>query len=132
MLGKYCGLVLCLLVCVGCAPDAKIARMRGEVTINAQPVERGSIAFFPVDGNTKVTGTEIVAGKFSSEIPVGESKVEIRVPRKTGTKKLYDTPDSPTQDTFEEVLPEKYNSKTELRVTAKPGTNQQNFALTTP
>jgi hypothetical protein len=37
------------------------------------------------------------SGKFSSEVPIGESKVEIRVPKVVGKKKLYDTPDSPSK-----------------------------------
>ena len=128
-------LALCLGRCAiavftGCSNDGFESHVSGQVTINAQPVEKGSISFIPVKGDAPVTGAEIIAGKYQSAAPVGESKVEIRVPRKTGSRKLYDTPDSPVQDTFEEVLPPKYNSESELRFTAQPGSNEKNWDLT--
>ena len=134
MFNKNLGLAFLVLAIgfVGCAGDSKLAKINGKISINNQPVEKGSISFFPADGSTQVTGTEIIAGQYRSEIPVGESKVDIRVPRKTGSKKLYDTPDSPVQDTFEETLPAKYNEKTELRFTAKSGSNEKHWDLAIP
>ena len=116
----------------GCGPASKLASITGTVNVNGQPVEKGSISFIPVDGSTQVTGAEIITGKYNSPIPIGESKVEIRVPKKTGSKKLYDTPDSPIQDTFEELLPVKYNDSTELRFTAVKGSNKNNWDLKIP
>ncbi len=46
----------------------------------------------PVDGKTATTGAVIENGKYKSDAPLGESKVEIRVPKVVGKKKLYDTP----------------------------------------
>jgi hypothetical protein len=64
-------------------------------------------------------------------VPIGNSKIEIRVPKVVGKKKLYDTPDSPVQDLMAETLPEKYNEKTELTFEVKPGTNEKNWELST-
>lgn len=120
-----------LLLTVGCGPESKMATITGNVTVDGTPAETGSISFIPVDGMTPTAGATIVQGKFTSEVPIGESNVEIRVPKVVGKKKLYDTPDSPVQDIMEEVLPPKYNEATELRFTAERGENQTNFELLT-
>jgi hypothetical protein len=52
----------------------------GTVTIDGKSPERGSISFIPVDGMTATSGAVITQGKYESQAPLGESKVEIRVP----------------------------------------------------
>ena len=121
-------IVVCAFVC-GCGPESKMATVTGSVTIDGTPAESGSISFIPVDGMTSTTGASITNGKFTSEAPIGESKVEIRVPKIVGKKKLYDTPESPVQNVMAEVLPAKYNESTELRFTAQKGKNEKNFEL---
>ena len=106
-----------------------MAKVTGTVTIDGEPAENGSISFIPVDGLSSTTGASITKGKFTSDAPIGESKVEIRVPKVVGKKKLYDTPESPVQDVMAEVLPAKYNESTELRFTAQKGNNEKNFEL---
>jgi hypothetical protein len=119
------------LLFIGCGPESKMATINGTVTIDGKAPATGSISFVAVDGLTPNTGTTITDGKFTSEVPIGESKVEIRVSKVVGKKKLYDTPDSPEQEIMEEILPAKYNEQTELRVTAQKGVNEKNFDLTT-
>ena len=117
-----------VFVC-GCGPEPNMATITGTVTIDGTPAEKGSISFIPVDGMTPTAGATIEQGKFTSEVPIGESKVEIRVPKVVGKQKLYDTPDSPVQEIMEEVLPAKYNESTELRFTAQKGKNEKAFEL---
>lgn len=116
---------------VGCEEVGHKAFVSGEVKVDGQLVAKGSISFMPEDGLSPTTGTEIIDGKYDSAVPLGKSKVEIRVPRKIGQRKLYDTPDSPVQDTFEEVLPAKFNTDTKLTYTAQPGKNQKDWDLST-
>lgn len=106
-----------------------MATITGTVTVDGKAPATGAISFVAIDGLTPNTGTEIKDGKFSSEVPIGESKVEIRVPKVVGKKKLYDTPGSPEQDVMVEVLPPKFNEQTELRFTAKKGRNENNWDL---
>src|SRR5688572_29485795 len=123
---------LCVAVVISfaaCGESSNLAEVTGSVSIDGRAVEKGSITFIPADGQGPTTGAEIVAGKYTSDAPLGVSKVEIRVPRVIGKKKLYETADSPLQEIMEEVLPEKYNEKTELRLDAKPGRNEQNWDL---
>lgn len=120
-----------MALCVGCGPESKMINVSGTVTVDGESAKTGSISFIPVDGMTATTGGVITDGKYSCEAPLGESKVEIRVPKVVGKKKLYDTPDSPEQEILAEVLPEKYNEKTELRFTGVKGKNEHAFDLKT-
>ena len=121
-----------LLSCfVGCGQESKVALITGTVSIDGKPPEKGSISFIPVNGQGPTAGTELKEGKFSSQAAIGECKVEIRVSKVVGKKKLYDTPDSPVQDLMEEVLPAKYNEASELRVEIKKGKNEKAWDLKT-
>jgi hypothetical protein len=63
--------------------------VQGQVTLDGQPVEWGSISFVPV-GNTKgpLTGAVITDGKYAIKVgsapTVGHYRVEIRWAKKTG------------------------------------------------
>ncbi|MCY3010466.1 MAG: hypothetical protein NTY42_11545 [Planctomycetota bacterium] len=129
MLRRFFLVSLTPLLFIGCGPESKMATITGTVTVDGKPPATGSISFVAIDGLTPNTGTEIKDGKFTSEVPIGESKVEIRVPKVVGKKKLYDTPDSPEQDVMIELLPPKFNEQTELRYTAKKGKNENNWDL---
>ncbi len=115
----------------GCSKSATTAEVSGMVTVDGEPAKAGAIGFFPVDGKSPTAGGKIEAGKYSTQVPFGESKVEIRVSKVVGQKKLYDTPNSPVQPIMKEVLPEKYNDQTELRIDVQPGTNNKDFDLKT-
>ena len=121
--------VFCFLP--GCFDDSNMATVSGTITVDGNPVDRGSIAFITVDGMAPMTGAEISDGKYSCEVPLTETKVEIRVPTVVGKKKLYDTPDSPEQEVLAELLPGKFNEKTELRYTAESGKQEKNWELLT-
>ena len=119
-----------ILLIAGCAKPT-IGTVSGTVTVDGSPAKSGSIAFFPVDRKSRTTGAEILDGQYTAQVPLGASKVEIRVSKVVGQKKLYDTPNSPVQPLLEEALPPKYNDQTELQFDVQPGPNQQNFQLTT-
>lgn len=116
---------------VGCGPESKVGIISGTVKVDGKAAEKGSISFIPLDEQGPTAGTEIKDGKFRSEAALGECKVEIRIPRVVGKKKIYDTPDSPVQEISEEVLPAKYNEASELRVEIKKGTNSKDWDLAT-
>jgi hypothetical protein len=119
-----------VLAMAGCGKPT-IGIVSGTVTVDGTPAKSGSIAFFPVDRKSRTTGAEIVDGQYTAQVPLGTSKVEIRVSKVVGQKKLYDTPNSPIQPLLEEMLPAKYNDQTELTVDVQPGNNQQDYRLKT-
>jgi len=118
---------LALLLVVGCSGDATTAKVSGVVSVDGQPAESGSIGFFPVDGKSPTAGAVIEAGRYTAQVPFGKSKVEIRIPKVIGEKKLYDTPDSPVQPVMNETLPPKYNDESELEIEVELGMDEQNF-----
>jgi hypothetical protein len=137
--GLYtCGRLLALvaslsILAAGCS-DGKPTKgeVTGTVTVDGAPAETGAIAFIPVDGQSATAGGSIEKGQYTAaKVSPGKVKVEIRVSKIVGQKKLYDTPDSPVQPVMEEVLPAKYNDATELSVEVVPGPNQHDFNLTT-
>ncbi|MEO2049501.1 MAG: hypothetical protein ABGX16_23330 [Pirellulales bacterium] len=113
----------------GCSNNATTAEVSGSVIVDGEPAEMGAIGFVPTDGKSPTAGGGIKNGRYTAQVPFGESKVEIRVSKVIGQKKLYDTPDSKTQPIMAEVLPEKYNDQTELRIDVQPGINEKDFDL---
>src|SRR5262249_29853840 len=121
-------LPLLFLAClVGCSGQGGVS---GTVTLDDQPLKEGTIRFVPADGKSQTAAATITDGKYSAPVPRGEMKVEISAPKATGKKiKAYDTPDSPVIEETVELLPDRYNVKTELKVTVKGGSQTENFSL---
>jgi hypothetical protein len=122
-------LAACVLV-AGCG-DPNIGTVSGTVTVDGEPLLAGSISFFPVDGQSPSAGASIQNGKYTARVPVGAMKVSITYPKVAGTKKLYNTPDSPVGIMYKEGLPARYNERTELTFDVKPGSNTKDWELKT-
>jgi hypothetical protein len=123
-------MLIALLLVAGCA-KSDVGVVTGSITVDGVPAKSGSIAFFPVNRKSTTAGAEIVDGQYTASVPLGTFKVEIRVSKIVGQKKLYETPDSPIQQILAESLPSKYNDKTELALDVQPGKNQQDYELKT-
>jgi hypothetical protein len=100
------------------------------VTLDGAPLADGLINFVAVDQQTQTVEAKITGGRFSAAVPPGEKRVEIRAAKVTGKRKMYDTPDSPTVDIVEELLPPRYNAESELRMTVVDGPQEKAFELT--
>lgn len=122
-------LVFALTVIAGCGSPKDIGTVSGTVTIDGQPAEKGSITFMPMEGGNPSSGATIENGKYSASVWPGKSKVEIRVPKVVGETKLYNTPDSPVQQILTEVLPARFNDRTELELEVQLGKNEKNWEL---
>ncbi|HEX4413715.1 MAG TPA: hypothetical protein VH107_08805 [Lacipirellulaceae bacterium] len=115
---------LLLGLLTGCSADTKHGAVTGTVSLDGQPIKSGNIRFDPADGRTATADATITDGKFSATVPPGEKRVSITAPRVVGKKKVYETPNSPTVDLTEEMLPKRYNAQSELKATVKLG-NQE-------
>jgi hypothetical protein len=115
---------------VGCSSNTS-AEVTGSITVDGQPAEKGSISFIPVDGKTTTEGGVIENGKYTAKSAIGAMKVQIRVPKVTGKKQLYDDKKAEFVPTYSETLPRKYNTDTELRLDVKPGKNEKDWELST-
>jgi hypothetical protein len=124
------GLFLALICSTGCG--SKDSNVSGEVTLNGQPLKQGIIRFVPVDGKTQTADAQIVEGKFSATVPAGEKRIEISAPKVVGKKKMIDEPGAKEVEEVAELLPERYNVKSELKMNVESGKQQKQFALTMP
>jgi hypothetical protein len=113
----------------GCS-DGSTTTLTGTVTLDGQPLPEGTVRLVPTDPTKGGTaGAAIKDGKFTAEVPPGELRVEISAPKVVGKRKAYDTPESPTVDIVEELIPARYNVNSELKVTVKKGGQKETFAL---
>jgi hypothetical protein len=121
---------LFVLCWAGCSSDNSHGIIDGTVTFDGAPLFDGLIRFIPTDGQTASADATIASGEFTAKVPVGEKRVTISAPKVVGKRKMYETPDSPTVNVVEELLPERYNVQSELMITVKPGQQDAEFPLT--
>jgi hypothetical protein len=108
--------------------------VRGNVSLDGKPLKEGSIKFLPAQGDGPTAGAVLKGeGEYSTEVPVGLMRVEITSPKVTGERKAYDTPDSPVIKITAEQIPDRYNSKSELKYEVVAGEKEveADFDLTT-
>jgi hypothetical protein len=118
---------LVLVLLVGCAGEASMGTVSGEVTYDGQPLKQGLIRFVPADGQSPTADTTITDGKFTATVPAGEKKVEITAPKVVRRLQMY--PGAPEVEEVVESLPPRYNVNTELRMTVQKGAQEQRFEL---
>ena len=113
----------------GCGGDGRQGVV-GSVTVDAAPLESGTINFRPAPGNKAASsGAGITDGRF--EVPAekglmpGEYQVTIQGFRKTG-RKVRD----PQMGPIEEIVPMQFNETGALKATIVDGRNEVEFALT--
>ena len=123
-------LLLSSLLAVGCGPANDMARVKGTITLNGQPLEHANIEFRPTaDEGAPSSGQTDAGGRYElmytfdtpGALP-GEYIVSIRT---AGT--FFD--DDCNELEREEQVPAKYNTQTELRRTVEPGRNRIDFDL---
>jgi hypothetical protein len=116
-----------LLPVAGCGPSEAV--VSGTVTLDGKPLEEGFIAFrpLPVSATAEANSGPIQGGTFQVRVRPGQNRVEITATRPaTGPRTPLGPPPPPIS-----LIPEKYNSKSELTEDIRAGgTNELNFALT--
>lgn len=121
-------LSLLLIVAPGCgAGEDKISRqaVSGTVTLDNQPVEQGTITFFPAQPTGLVASGLIAAGKYEISKDVGPSpggyRVVISAPDpKTVTTVSEEMPGS-TPRPPKDLIPPQYNANSTLNAEVKAG-----------
>ena len=121
--------VMLAFAAAGCAPETSHGTVRGTVTLDAAPLANGLIRFVPADGQSPTAEAMITDGKFSAQVPLGAKRVSISAAKLVGKRRVYETPDSPSIDVIEELLPPRYNVRSEITLTVTPGQQQKDFAL---
>jgi hypothetical protein len=125
-----------LLIATGCAKtDANRGTITGQVKLDGQPLEQGSILFTPAEGvKGVVTGGEIKDGKYQltgkAGPSIGSNRVEIRAVRKSG--KMVQKPMAPAGEMVEEMaeaVAPQFNSASTLKFDVKAGDNTADFEV---
>lgn len=116
---------------VGCGgPNDAPTRVTvtGEVTFDGKPLSKGDIIFRPEEGNFADAG-KIADGKYEMEVVPGKYRVEITSLQEVpGTAKTLASGESGAE--MEQVIPEKYNGKSELSAeVSESGENKFDFKL---
>ncbi len=131
-------LALAPISCGGSAGGPQRGAVRGKVSLDGEPVESGSITFFPTgDTQGPVSGGQIDNGSYSiaggNGPVVGRNRVEIRWPRNTGNTITLPADGlgsgEMTQQERVEAIPAKYNANSTLIHQVKPGKNTIDFEL---
>jgi len=106
---------------LGCGSGSKSGevQVKGTATIDGQPIPAGSVSFVAVDKSAPTGGGVIKDGQFTGFTVPGQKKVLVVGSKVVGTEKLYNTPDSPTRDKLESIVPIKYQAEktTPLEIT---------------
>jgi len=131
-MGKYCligicfVLFICLLVTRGCGgPENPLGRLAvsGEVTLNGEPLDRGTIEFVPQAYKSPVTtGALIIDGRFNiptlKGLPAGIYTVRIYATEEVSTCKTTKYPEE-QGPIPKERIPKEYNDESNLVFTVK-------------
>jgi hypothetical protein len=126
---RLCWLTAGFLLFSGCSkPTASVS---GKVLLDGQPLARGSITFFPVDGTPgQEGGDSIEEGKYHIDgLAMGKYRVDI-----TGIKRIakrVNNPVMPSDMINEEVaaVPPEFNAKSQLIREIELGDNKIDFVL---
>jgi hypothetical protein len=102
----------CLLAS-GCGPRDTRVECSGTVTYAGQPVEEGSIGFFPLAGGGRSEGAVITGGRYTARVQPGRHRVEIRGSRPLAGKPIEsDMPSGIRED----YIPKEFNEASKLEV----------------
>jgi hypothetical protein len=101
-----------LLVSGGCAKKTQEVQVSGKVSIDGEPIGKGTISFVAADGATPTGGGVIKDGDYTATVPPGEKIVMVVGNKLIGQEPEFpDMPDSPMRDKYEMITPEAYNAK---------------------
>jgi len=118
----------------GCGNSGGRLTIAGDVTLDGEPLEKGSISFRPKPGTSSPSaGAAVSNGRFRVDgdkgVLAGEFQVLITATVKTGEQKI-DPGTQMMMDEVEQILPARYNTESELQATIKADEkNELSFEL---
>jgi hypothetical protein len=126
----YC-LVSCVAVavCLGCSREPPMGELRGQVTLDSQPLNNGIIRFIPIDGESQTAGGTIENGAFEIRLPVKKHRVEISATKMPTGAAAAAGRHSDANFAVVELVPAKYNVNSSLNIDVRAGRNEPRFDL---
>lgn len=124
------GALALLALVAGCEDGPRTGEVAGTVKVDGLiPPPGSSITFIPTDGKAQTAGAVLEEGRYSVRVPVGMSRVEIRVPRPAANRAPKTEGPGAEGGYIEESLPPRFNDESELTFEVKPGKNQKDWDL---
>ena len=118
------------MLLVGGCGGSGLVDVRGKVTYDGQPVQRGTIAFFPSDGKGPTTAALITNGRYMLKVPLGRKRVKIEGGKVVGRQPcIRGDPASPMIDITEPIVPAQYNENSKLTAEIRHGVSVLDFNL---
>jgi hypothetical protein len=113
-------LFACLIFAAGCGGSGKYG-VSGTVKYQGQPVKAGSVSFIPEGANSPIGGAPIVNGAYEIPAAIGLPQGQYKVTISSTDAQDVKQGEAPGESgpTPKELLPEKYNSNTELKAEVK-------------
>ena len=129
LLPWFCLMIVCVMVgLVGCNHGPATAFVTGKVTFDGKPLAKATLEFNPESGERSSFGYTKEDGTFElkfSAATIGAVPGLHRVIIRTAPSEV-----DPSETMPKEILPAKYNAKSELTQTLKNGKQVINFDLT--
>jgi hypothetical protein len=134
--GYYSLLIAAVVSCCGCG-DRGLVDVRGNITLDGEPLAGGVVMFEPSDGKGATAGGEIREGTYEligdTAVPPGEKTVRITGVFKSGRQIEVGPPAPPgtMTDEVEQIpIPAAYNQNSTLRCEVVAGAvNEHDFEL---
>lgn len=117
-----------LLVASGCA-DGKPTAIRGTVTLDGQPLERGRIEFRPREQTGPIAAAEIVDGEYEGMAMEGKKTVVITGGKVVGQRPFTEAPGSPMIEDVRPLVGTEYNENSRLTCDITRSRTEYDFAL---
>lgn len=131
-LQQGCTAILVLVfgvIATGCGGDG-MSTVEGAVSVDGTPIQQGAITFEPSDGVGPTAGATIANGTYTAEVPPGQKKVRITGFEITGQVPAYKgMKNSPMRDVVKDIVPEQFNSQSELTFTVESSDTKGDFEL---
>jgi hypothetical protein len=117
-----------MIACIGCSGDSSVGTLQGLVTLDGKPLDSAQMRFSPIDGQSATSGCSVTNGKYELQLPVAKHRVEISATRMPPGGKAAEKHTS-VDFAIVQLVPSKYNSKSDLTIEVKAGRNAHNFDL---
>ena len=132
--GFALALAVCCVAFVGCKPSDGLVPIKGTVTLDGEPIEKGTVNFAPKGGAPgTAAGGPIVNGKYEARVSPGKMAVTIYAQK--AIPKENPTPEEVERGITEDIvdiIPAKYNRASILEADIVEGQKDPvDFVLTT-
>jgi hypothetical protein len=122
----------CFVGCGGGEKSRPTVEIKGKVTLDGTPIEKGFISFESQGGQGSVQAAPIESGAYVAKVEPGMKRVRITAPKVVGNKKVYEgDPASPEEEITEETVPAQFNTQSSLEREVKSAAGDVDFELST-